>query len=220
MSRKNLYLRKQKYKKNMSLSVLCENLGKKYHYEWIFRKFSFQFQHGHSYALTGNNGSGKSTLLQVISGATPPSEGRLAYELAGKKVATEDMYLYVAWAAPYMDLIEEMTLLEFLTFHQKFRVFQNKLTTQTLIEELRLEGSVHKYLKNFSSGMKQRLKLGVALYADTPLLLLDEPTNNLDAENILWYKQALQAQHTKRLIIIASNQPEEYTFCEQIIKLA
>jgi ABC-type multidrug transport system ATPase subunit len=197
--------------------ICAENLGKKFHYEWIFRNFSFNFHLGKSYAIVGNNGSGKSTLLQLLSGIVPVSEGKIFYQKNSKNIDSEDFYRYIAWVSPYLELIEEMTLLEIIEFHQQFKALEQD--TQVFIQTLRLEKAINKYIKNFSSGMKQRVKLGLAMYSDTPILFLDEPTSNLDEENINWYKQEIKKQRSKKLIVVASNQIDEYDFCEEIIRL-
>lgn len=201
-------------------AICTENLGKKFNYEWIFRNLSFRFEFGESYAIVGNNGSGKSTLLQVLAGALPASEGKIWYEKENTKINAEDFYKYLSWASPYLELIEEMTLSEHIDFHFNMKPRHSWLhSTRELIEILRLEHSKHKFIKNFSSGMKQRLKLGLAFYTDTPLLMLDEPTSNLDAQNINWYQDEISKQLGKRLIIVASNQHEEYKFCKHLIRL-
>lgn len=197
------------------LTIHAQNLGKKFNNEWIFRNFSFEFQENKPVAITGNNGSGKSTLLQVISGILPASEGKIFYKVNDKIIATENFYQYLAWASPYMELVEELTLTEMIQFHEKLKGLQ----TAHLIEILRLENARHKYIKNFSSGMKQRLKLGLAFYSPAPVLLLDEPTTNLDQENIRWYQSEMQKLIGKKLVIVASNQPEEYEFCKIKISL-
>ncbi len=196
-------------------SIHVQNLGKKFNNEWIFRNFSFVFQESKPVAITGNNGSGKSTLLQVISGILPASEGKIFYKVNGKIITTENFYKYLAWASPYMELVEELTLTEMIQFHEKLKGLQ----TAHLMEILRLENARHKYIKNFSSGMKQRLKLGLAFYSPAPVLLLDEPTTNLDQENIRWYQSEIQKLIGKKLVIVASNQPEEYEFCKIKISL-
>lgn len=201
-------------------SIYVKNLGKKFNYEWIFRNLSFSFHFGESYAIVGNNGSGKSTLLQVLAGALPPSEGEIWYQEENKKITADQFYRYLSWASPYLELIEEMTLKEQIEFHFKMKNPSPSVSsTKMLIEILRLEKSQNKFIKNFSSGMKQRLKLGLAFYTDTPLLMLDEPTSNLDAQNIAWYKEEISKQKDKRLVIVASNQSEEYDFCKHILRL-
>ncbi|MBM3440642.1 MAG: ATP-binding cassette domain-containing protein, partial [Bacteroidetes bacterium] len=99
------------------MKISLSDTGKRYNREWIFRHFSFDFYSGKAYAITGNNGSGKSTLLQVIGGAIMASEGMICYEHADKNIAAEKLFEHITIAAPYLELTEEMTLLEFLHFH-------------------------------------------------------------------------------------------------------
>jgi ABC-type multidrug transport system ATPase subunit len=199
------------------LQICVDNLGKKFHYEWIFRNFSFTFSQEKAYAIVGNNGSGKSTLLQLLAGVVPASEGKVIYKKHGKIIYEENFYQYIAWASPYLELVEEMTLTEILHFHHKFKPLI--ASPEKMISILRLEKARDKFIKNFSSGMKQRLKLGLAMYSESPILMLDEPTSNLDAENIAWYKQEIVQITQKKLILVASNQADEYFFCDEIIRL-
>ncbi|NBQ48017.1 MAG: ATP-binding cassette domain-containing protein, partial [Sphingobacteriia bacterium] len=76
----------------------------------------------------------------------------------------------------------------------------------------------HKFIRQYSSGMKQRLKLALALLADTPLLLLDEPLSNLDRSGAAWYQQMITDYTAKRTVIVCSNAiEEEHFFCERAL---
>jgi ABC-type multidrug transport system ATPase subunit len=79
-------------------------------------------------------------------------------------------------------------------------------------------GEENKNIHQFSSGMKQRLKLILALYSDVPVVFLDEPTTNLDVKGIAWYLEQIELLQIP-LIIVASNQEQEYAFCERKIDL-
>jgi ABC-type multidrug transport system ATPase subunit len=75
-------------------------------------------------------------------------------------------------------------------------------------------------VKNFSSGMKQRLKLTLAIMSDTPLLLLDEPLSNLDENGATWYQQMVRDFAGDRTIVVCSNMNEkEIGFCHEKIFL-
>ena len=67
--------------------------------------------------------------------------------------------------------------------------------------------------------MKQRLKLALAILSDTPLLLLDEPCSNLDKEGYQLYAELIQQFAQHKLIIVGSNDPQEYAFCNQQVNL-
>lgn len=191
------------------MKIVAENLGKRFNREWIFRQFSFTIEPGKSYAITGPNGSGKSTLSQVLWGQVPPTAGTLKFIDGDSIISPNEAYRSIAIAAPYMDLIEEFTLEETIRFHFKFKSPIQGLLVDTMIEQMELAPARDKKIAVFSSGMKQRLKLALAFYSDTPFLFLDEPTTNLDRKAITWYKNNLAAV-SGRTTIIASNQEDEY----------
>jgi ABC-type multidrug transport system ATPase subunit len=77
-----------------------------------------------------------------------------------------------------------------------------------------LEHARKKQLKNFSSGMRQRVKLTLAIASQTPLLFLDEPCANLDAVAKKWYGDLIRQFGNGRIIVVCSNsEKEEYFFC-------
>jgi ABC-type multidrug transport system ATPase subunit len=201
------------------MQITLNNTGKRYNREWIFRHCSYTFASGKNYAITGPNGSGKSTLLQIIAGATLHNEGTVEYSNDDKLTSTEKHYSNISIAAPYLELIEEMTAKEMLSFHSKFKPLIQTLSIEDMLKIVGLEKAVNKQLRYFSSGMKQRLKLAQAFFSNTPVLLLDEPTTNLDADGIALY-QSLISNYTKdKLVIVSSNVKEEYGFCEEVIEI-
>jgi ABC-type multidrug transport system ATPase subunit len=214
---------------NDSMTISLSNTGKRFNREWIFRHCNYTFTSGKSYAITGPNGSGKSTLLQVIAGAILHNEGTVEYkEDAGYRMqdvkvkvpASEiQSYQMISIAAPYLELIEEMTAKEMLVFHAAFKPLLQSLSTEEILKIVGLENAINKQLRYYSSGMKQRLKLAQAFFSNTPVLLLDEPTTNLDADGIKLY-QALISNYTKdKLVIVSSNVKQEYDFCKEVIEI-
>ena len=197
------------------MQIDATGLGKRFQRDWIFRGLSRAFRPGSATAVLGPNGAGKSTLLNTISGQLLPTEGMLAYSLAGKTVAVEDLPRHLAYAAPYLELLEELTLWELLQFHTRFKPLRPGVSHEQLIALMYLEKSRNQLVREFSSGMKQRLKLALALYADAPLLLLDEPTTNLDATGVAWYQEHVQATRAGRTLLLSSNVPAEYAFCDE-----
>lgn len=175
------------------------------------------FRQGGSYAVTGPNGSGKSTLLKVLAGIIPPTAGSLDYIFDGKKLDPDYYYRYLTFISPYLELIGEFTLKEFLNFHFKLKEYNTPFDFDGLLSYAYLEDSVNKEIRNFSSGMKQRLKLSLAFCGNSPLVFLDEPTTNLDEEGVEWYKAGVKKHLSDRLLFIASNQLKEYEGCNAII---
>ena len=220
------------------MTISLNNVGKRYNREWIFRHFSYTFNREKRYAITGSNGSGKSTLLQVISGALTHNEGTIESYDTGyrildkaahsssilhpasgtqKPIPNEQLYQHVSIAAPYLELIEEMTATEMLHFHQGFK--ELNASVPEILKTVTLEKAAHKQIRYYSSGMKQRLKLAQAFFSNTPVLLLDEPTTNLDADGIALYHHLIDNHSSGKLIIVSSNDPQEYNFCKEVIAI-
>jgi ABC-type multidrug transport system ATPase subunit len=201
------------------MDIKLNNIGRRFNREWIFEGIDYTFENGNSYAILGHNGSGKSTLLQVIAGSLTPSSGTIEYLEGDKSVDIDNIYQSVVIAAPYLELIEEFSLSELLDFHFRFKRPLKQLTTKQIIALLGLERSASKPLKYFSSGMKQRTKLALALCSDTPLTLLDEPASNLDHSGISWYKDMIDQFGKDRTLIVCSNQAVEYDFCSYQLQI-
>lgn len=196
------------------MNISLHNAGKRFNRDWIFRHFNFDFSAAGTYAITGSNGSGKSTLLQVIAGAMLQSEGTVQYSNASSS-SISDPYQHIAIAAPYLELIEELTAMELLEFHARFKSLTH--SPIHILESVNLRSAASKQIRYFSSGMKQRLKLAQAFFSLSPVLLLDEPTTNLDNEGTRLYQNLINDHAGKRLLIVSSNVPQEYEFCENVI---
>lgn len=198
------------------MQIKLDNIGKRYRFEWIYKDVSQTFEAGKAYAILGPNGSGKSTLMKVLSGYLSPSRGTIHFipNNNTKPLDINDVFQHISYAAPYIDLIEELTLAEAIQFHQRFKPFQNGITATEIIDLLDFKKSKNKEIRFFSSGMKQRLKLALACCSDTPILLLDEPTTNLDAQGVDWYLALIEKYAANRLVIVASNIEHDYGFCQ------
>ena len=202
------------------IKLVLDNIGRHFNREWIFKHINYTFIDGESYAILGANGSGKSTLVQLIAASLSPSEGRLNYYLNDTIIDPEKIFEQISLTAPYLELIEEFTLDEIIQFHFQFKRYLPGLNAETVIALLNFKNVTHKSLKYFLSGMKQRVKLALALCADTPILLLDEPTANLDQQGIDWYLQLITQLSSHRLTIVCSNQEHEYQCCKHQIALS
>ena len=202
------------------MNIKLTGVGKRFERNWIFRNLSLEFTQGKRYVVIGPNGSGKSTLLKVISGNVTPSEGKVEYSNNNTSIAVEDVFSKLAIAAPYLDVPEEYSLHEVITFHKVFKPFEKNLSEKEVIDIMELAHTKEKNYKHFSSGMKQRVKLGLAVLSQTPLLLLDEPSTALDAKSVLWYQNLIKDFGTgKTIIVFSNNKEEEFSFCEERVLL-
>lgn len=201
--------------------ISLENISKRYDNAWIFKNITLQFEAGKHYALLGDNGSGKSTLLRVIANMQSINKGKISYHIDGKNIAPEHFYKHYTYCAPAMDIIEDMSLVEFLAFHFSFKKSIANININDIIEAAGLQGAKHKQIRNYSSGMKQRVKLAQAFFSESNFLLLDEPCSNLDDKGIALYQNWLKnyGSFNERTVIIASNDIREYMHVAEHIKL-
>ncbi|MGZ8557152.1 MAG: ABC transporter ATP-binding protein [Chitinophagaceae bacterium] len=201
------------------MKITLSDAGKRFNRDWIFRHFTYSFEKGKAYAITGPNGSGKSTLLQVLSGSMYMNEGNCLWAIDNRQLANEEIYNHVSICAPYLEVVEEMTLKEFLNFHHGFKPFLPGVSADSIISTLGLEKAVNKQIRYYSSGMKQRVKLAQCIFSDTAFVLLDEPCTNLDAAGIDLYHQLIDEYCKDRLVVVSSNDEVEYKFCEERINI-
>ncbi len=200
-------------------TIQVQNASKRFHHEWIFKNLNLELSAGDSIAITGGNGSGKSTLLKCLSGAIPLTSGAIQYQSGATQIVEEQWFRSLALATPYLELPEEFTLSEVLTFHFQFKNPLQQRSNAEILEVLGLEKHKSKTLSQFSSGMKQRVKLALAIFSEVPFLLLDEPTTNLDKQGVTWYLDLIQQFTPNRIVMICSNDPREYDFCEKKIAM-
>ena len=201
------------------MKISLTDAGKRFNRDWIFRHLTYEFSAGQSYAIVGPNGSGKSTLLQVLSGSMQVNEGNGEWAIDNKKLELEKVYNYISICAPYLEVVEEMTLIEFLDFHAGFKPFLTSITSEKIISILGLENAVNKQIRNYSSGMKQRVKLAQSIFSDVPVVLLDEPCTNLDSTGIQLYHSLINDYCKNRMVVVSSNDEVEYSFCKEKISL-
>ncbi len=202
------------------MKITLEQVSKRFLQHWIFKNISYSFVQGNGYALLGANGSGKSTLLRVISGMQSPSKGKVIFtDDSDAPVAANKIFNKIAFSAPGQEIVEELTMREFLNFHFSFKQPLNDLRIDDIISLTGLQAAADKPIGDYSSGMKQRVKLAQAIFSDTPILMLDEPCTNLDQAGVEQYRDWIETYAANRLVLVASNDVREYFFCNEKITL-
>lgn len=200
----------------MDLSI--QKLSKAFNQRTVFHELNFTIESGTHFAISGPNGSGKSTLLKILSGALLPTSGQITYSLQSHDIPEDMLYRHVHFVAPYNTVIEELTLPELFQMHQRLGLLKAFAHYKDWLAKLEYPFDPDRQIKAFSSGMKQRIKLGLALLDDRPLMLLDEPGSNLDTQGKDWLYRLMKQLHSQQTVIIASNEEEEIRFCTKGIQ--
>jgi ABC-2 type transport system ATP-binding protein len=175
--------------------------------------------------LLGPNGAGKSTLLKILMGLLPPSSG--GGTVLGHDVRTAGAVLRRAIGyMPEADaLIPGLRGAEYVALAGELYGMPRREAQRRAHEVLTyldLEDARYRRLEEYSTGMKQRLKLAQALVHDPPLLLLDEPTSGLDPagrEGLLKLLLSLGKEHGKSLLLSTHLLGDVEQVCETVVIL-
>jgi ABC-type multidrug transport system ATPase subunit len=159
--------------------------------------------------IRGTNGSGKSTLGRILAGELTPAEGQVTWQLETQAMEAEDLCLRSQRVSPVTALHPQLTIAELIVFQCKFQPWSSPSAASDLLNKAGLAKHMGKAYRELSSGMQQRVKLALALAAQSGLIVLDEPCANLDTAGIAWYRESLQTVRGKTTLIVCSNDREE-----------
>lgn len=203
-----------------SITFNVNNLKKRFNRRIIFSGISFSLKEHQSLSVVGRNGIGKSTLLKTLCGLISLSEGSIECKIDEKKISLHDLYLHVGFVSPYLQLYDEFSGIENLVLYRKMRKLSvGYEEVENILRKFSLWTQRNDLVRTYSSGMKQRLKYAAALAHQPPLLILDEPTSNLDEEGQATVRQCIDEQKEKGIVIIATNNRDEFHWCDQILDL-
>jgi len=201
------------------MEIQLNNIAKRFNTNWVFKNIDYSFSPGKTYAITGSNGSGKSTLLKILAAYFKPSKGEVKFLLNGEVIQEENVFKHLVYCAPYIDIEASFTLNEFFRFYFSIKKPKDNQSITEVIEGIGLSNSAKKQLLDFSSGMLQKVKLAAAFNTEARLYLFDEPTMNLDEENKKWFQNNLNQISAESIVIIASNDEEEYQQANSLLDI-
>jgi len=198
----------------------AQNVKKTFGPRVVLRDISLSLGVGDSLAVTGANGSGKTTLLRILAGLALPSRGKVDFFRKDQKLGRNEIRGLVSYIGPELALYDSLTAAENLRFFAKLRgISLDQALIGKIMEMVGLGGREEDFYHAYSSGMKQRLKYAVALLNDPVFLLLDEPTANLDKDGKIVVSGIIARQKERGVLIIATNEKEEYGFAEKRYRL-
>jgi len=195
------------------MKLIVDKISKNFGEKRILRDINFKLSAGDSAAIVGPNGSGKTTLVRIISGLIRPSTGEVKCIENDKQIDPIEFYKSIGLVGPYLELYEELSARENLTFFAKMkRVSNAQDKIDELLKRLNLQGREDDDVKTYSSGMRQRLKYIFAMIGDPKILILDEPTSNLDSEGIDIVYEIMSEQKKKNILLIATNDQSDLKY--------
>jgi len=165
--------------------LTAEHIQKKYNRNTVLRDVSIHIKKGEIYGLVGKSDSGKTTLFRILTGLIPRYNGTVSVGEAGVQKSKVSAVINSPSLFLNLSAFENMKAQAFL-----LGIRDDSRIKQTL-KTVGLEDCRNKLVRDFSQGMTQRLKLGMALLENPDILILDEPVNGLDPDGIAELRQLL-----------------------------
>lgn len=171
--------------------------------------------------IAGPNGSGKSTLLKCVAGLLRPSGGIINWRRNGESVDFDELKNYLGFAAPYINLYEELTIIENLQFLARLRNLDPVRTElPDLLEQLEISHVADQPFGKLSTGQQQRARIASALAHKPGIVMLDEPGSNLDERGHSVVGDLVDSFRTRSVpVILASNNLLELDLCDRIFSV-
>lgn len=205
-------------------TLRVEEITKRFSGAPLFSPVTFEVSSTEILAITGSNGTGKSTLLKILANVLSATKGKVSYHNDSQVLGEEAYQSHIGFAAPYLELYSELTAIEHLQFVGELKGKQ--IAAQECIDllvGLGLDPKVaasDRHVKFYSSGMQQRVKLGMAFALNPDFIFLDEPGSNLDAEGIaILFAQINKSAAAGAVVIIATNDAAEVGLATREIRL-
>lgn len=204
------------------IEIECKDLSKSFSGKNIFKNLSFSVSSGKSVSVTGKNGSGKSTLIKILANLIQPNSGSISIKSDETEIPLENRYLRTGLLSPYLSLYDELTGWENLEFYYSLKSKKRNDIKDKLkfyLDRVGLFERRNDLLKNYSSGMKQRLKLAFSVMNEPEILLLDEPRSNLDKAGTQIVEEIAAEQKNKGILFIATNDEDDKLLCDETINI-
>lgn len=201
----------------MSAIIEIRNLSKKIGKKQILKDVSFSVDKGETVGLLGRNGAGKTSILKCITGLWIYDDGDIF--VCGKNVKKVDNRSEIAALIGYPSLFPNMTLQENIDYFGTLSLNEYVVRAKELTDILNLSDVLNKKVGTYSSGMKQKACLLVALMQNPEILILDEPTSMLDPISGFEIREFIKSvKKTGISILISSHNIAELEgFCERAV---
>ncbi|MBR6669982.1 MAG: ABC transporter ATP-binding protein, partial [Ruminococcus sp.] len=184
-----------------------KNITKKYSKKTALSDVSLNLKNG-VYALLGPNGAGKTTLINIITGLLMPTSGTVLFNGTAIGKNMQEYISKIGYLPQYPQFYKNFRADEFLRYMAVMKGIEKKRIdslVNELIEKVNLTNDSHRYIGQYSGGMRQRLGIAQALLNNPEILILDEPTAGLDPKERIRFRNLISQLSENRIVILATH---------------
>lgn len=189
------------------MELELKNITKKYSKKTALSDVSLNLKNG-VYALLGPNGAGKTTLINIITGLLMPTSGTVLFNGTAIGKNMQEYISKIGYLPQYPQFYKNFRADEFLRYMAVMKGIEKKRIdslVNELIEKVNLTNDSHRYIGQYSGGMRQRLGIAQALLNNPEILILDEPTAGLDPKERIRFRNLISQLSENRIVILATH---------------
>ncbi|WP_421870041.1 ATP-binding cassette domain-containing protein [Marinoscillum sp.] len=203
------------------MSIVVENLTKKYGEQKAVNDISFEIKTGEVVGFLGPNGAGKSTTMKIITCFMAPSSGDVRLDSDSIHTDPEAIKKKIGYLPENNPLYLDMPVVEYLRFTAEIQgVPKANIPSRIaeMIDRCGLDREKHKNINELSKGYRQRVGLAQAMIHDPEILILDEPTTGLDPNQIVEIRKLIKDLGKEKTVILSSHILSEVeATCDRIL---
>lgn len=203
------------------MSIIVENLTKKYGSQRAVDNISFEVKTGEILGFLGPNGAGKTTTMKMITCFMAPNDGNISvsgYSIFDDPDLIKKKIGYLPESNP---LYHDMQVLDYLQFVASLQEIPREKVNSRITEMVKVCGlniEKHKKIGELSKGYRQRVGLAQAMIHDPEILILDEPTSGLDPNQIVEIRKLIRELGREKTVILSTHiLPEVEATCDRIL---
>jgi ABC-2 type transport system ATP-binding protein len=203
------------------MSILLENVSRRFDEQWAVDHISFEVRSGEIAGFIGPNGAGKSTTMKIITGVLPATSGTVRINGIDIQKNLMKIKKSIGYLPENNPLYHDMYVKEYLLYVAGLYGINGKSAAnrvKEIIEQVGLTPERKKKIGMLSKGYRQRVGISQALIHDPDVLILDEPTSGLDPNQIIEIRNLISTVGKEKTVLLSTHIMQEVeAICDRVI---
>jgi len=184
-------------------AIQTRNLTKRYGSVTAVDGLNLRIDEGEVFGFLGPNGAGKSTTINMLLDFVRPTAGKVSVLGHDPRTESRAVRAKIGVLPDGYDLYDRLTARKHLEFATALEDSDDD--PDPILDRVGLAGDGDRPVNGFSTGMRQRLALGMALAGDPELLILDEPSAGLDPNGIQQMRSIVREERDRGTTVFFSS---------------